>query len=277
MLKRYNSYDINVVVSEYLGQYVEAMGARTVRIPLGPSRLTFYPSQRAKRNPKVLAACIREADLKGTGRLAANLAMAQKAGFEIHLFGKTKGWDIMDKAKCHGDLTPAQLAKLFSQVGYYLDCSHMEGLGLLPLEAAFSGCIPIIAQELGLTGIVTNNENVIVLPNEFPGIDFYKRLLSDEHIALRENAPMLRDKVSLESAVSSFIQLLSLVKPTETPIVLIAAQDQHSPSLVEERNFYRTQLDTIYKSKSWLLTKPIRFSGRAVRKLLRILKKVRSC
>src|SRR5690606_12513361 len=141
----------------------------------------------------------------------------ERAGFEIHLFGESEGWDIFKKAKSHGNLTSAQLSKLFSQVGYYLDCSHMEGLGLLPLEAAFSGCVPIIAEELGLEGIVTNGENVIVLPSEYPGIEFYRKLLSDDNSTLRENGPKIREKISLESAVSSFIQQLSLVKRTEQP------------------------------------------------------------
>lgn len=268
MLNRYNSYDLNVAVSEYLAHYIEAMGAEAVRIPLGPSRLAFYPSERAKRNPKALAACIREADLKGTGRLCANLAMAQKAGFEIHLFGETEGWDIMDKAKCHGNLTSAQLAKLFSQVSYYLDTSHMEGLGLLPLEAAFSGCIPIVAQEMGLSGIIENDKNAIVLPHEFPGIQFYKSLLVGRD-DIRTSAPGLRDKVSLEEAVSSFIEQLSLVQSSEMPVHLLPAQDHHNPSIVDERDYYRAKLQQVYRSKSWWLTKPVRFSGRLARRILK--------
>lgn len=269
--RQYKDYDINVAVSGYLARYLQAFEANTIQIPLGPSKFAFYASERTKRNPKALAACVRIDDLKGTGRLMANLVMAERAGFEIHLFGESNGWDIFKKAKSHGNLTSAQLAKLFSQVGYYLDCSHMEGLGLLPLEAAFSGCIPIIAQELGLEGIVTNGENVIVLPSEFPGTDFYRKLLSDNNEAIRENGVKIRDKISLESAVSSFIQQISLARRTEQPIALIPAQDQHLPSLVEERNYYRSQLETIYKSKSWLLTKPVRFAGRVVRKLRQVL------
>lgn len=272
MSSRYKNYDINIAVSDYLAQYLQAFDAKAVKIPLGPSKLAFYPSERAKRNTKAIAACVRVDDLKGTGRLMANLAMAEEAGFEIHLFGETEGWDIFKKAKCHGSLTSAQLSKLFSQVGYYLDCSHMEGLGLLPLEAAFSGCIPIIAQELGLKGLVADKEEVIVLPSEFPGINFYRSLLTHDNHQMRETGKRLQDKVSIESAVSSFIDQLKLVQKHEKPITLVAAPDQHSPSLVEERNYYRDQLNEVYKSKSWTLTKPIRFSGRVFRKLKRIMK-----
>lgn len=271
MAQRYRNYDINVAVSGYLVQYLASFEAKSIQIPLGPSKLTFYGSKRAKRNPRTLAACVRLDDLKGTGRLMANLAMAERAGFEIHLFGETDGWDICKKAKCHGNLTPAQLSKLFSQVSYYLDCSHMEGLGLLPLEAAFSGCIPIVAQELGLEGIVTNGQDIIVLPNDYPGIAFYQGILYSDMGHMRNNAQQLRQKVSLEAAVSSFIDQLGLAKFVSKAITLLSTSDQHSPSLINEKNFYRGKLMQVYKSKSWFITKPIRFCGRVVRRLRRML------
>ncbi|MBB2973016.1 hypothetical protein, partial [Mesorhizobium sp. RMAD-H1] len=269
--ERYSRYDANVTMSPYLTRYIHALAADAVEIPLGPSKLAYYPSDKLQRNTRAIAACIREADLKGTGRLAANLIMAQKAGFEIHLFGEPKGWDIMRGAKCHGPLIPSQISKLFSQVGYYLDCSHMEGLGLLPLEAAFTGCIPVVAQELGLQGIIENGKNAIVLPSEFPGVEFYRQLLENPMEELRRTAPALRDIVSVEAAVDRFIDALAL-KPVPNEVTkLIPALDQHSPSLIEERDFYRAKLEQIYRSKSWFLTKPVRFSGRLLAKARRFI------
>src|SRR5262249_49230738 len=153
-----------LVVSKSLADYVKSVTYRKAsQLHLGPSPLLFYPRANVSRDPLALAVCLRREPLKGTGVALLNALIAQRAGFSIHLFGAKLNCDALDKAQYYGDLNQRDLAKLLSRVGFYLDCSYMEGLGLLPLEAAFCGAIPIVCELQGLTGILVPDKNCLKL------------------------------------------------------------------------------------------------------------------
>lgn len=267
--KQYQENDINISVSNYLCHFVESFGVKSTSIPLGPSKYTFYESDKAKRQLGTLAACIRTSELKGTGRLMSNLIAAKEAGFEIHLFGETEGWNSMGLAKTHGRLSSTQMSQFFRKMDYYLDCSYMEGLGLLPLEAAFSGCIPIVADINGLEGIIEDGINCIRLPREYPGIGFYKSILNTDNSGLRSKAVSLSELVSLEKAVEKFINILNL-KPVSKDIPVLYPLSHEPINIIPtELMRCREQLDQIYNSYSWWLTKPVRFAGRVSRKIFK--------
>ena len=56
-----------------------------------------------------------------------------------------------------GRIDAPQLSELFSRAKILLDPSWMEGLGLVALEAASSGCIPIITKRKDYQGIFKEN------------------------------------------------------------------------------------------------------------------------
>ena len=175
------------------------------RIPVGPSRLDFYPDGRIARNERAIVAFLEEGSSESAGVLQANLEAAQQAGFDIHLFGSWNNWDVSKGATWHGFHLPQELRKLFSSVGYFLDCSAGEELGLYALKAAFCGCVPILLNEQRLSGFAQDGQNCIKLPEDRFGPNFYaglnQKVIFDR---LSKGAQELRNTASLEGAVRLF-------------------------------------------------------------------------
>jgi len=286
----YREADAIVTVSDHLTKYVETFGVSASTIPLGPSIYEFYPAMNANRDMMAIAACLRT-DMKGTGVLVANLLAAQSAGFKLHLFGSAKKWDICSSATWHGFLSPKELRKLFSSVGFYMDCSYMEGLGLLPLEAAFCGCIPILAREQGLKGILEKDVSYLALSEDFPGPGFFETIRTMSKEPLQKGLVDLRSRVSHERAVEEFITIIQRVqsgRPVPAADTRIHEWTKNSPvqkrpaekgtakavaRLTKERDALRAERDAIYASTSWKMSAPVRLAGVALKKIANGIRK----
>ena len=257
---------------------------------MGPSLHEFYPASNVTRDTMAIAACLRN-DMKGTGVLVANLLAAKAAGFKLHLFGASRKWDICANATWHGFLTPKETRKLFSSVGYYMDCSYMEGLGLLPLEAAFCGCVPILAREQGLRGIVDKNVSYLALPEDFPGPGFFETLRNVPKEPLQAGLLDVRSHVSHERAVEEFAAIIRRIQsgrsaPTsitrtyewaKRPASHNRSTDKENSKtvarLTKERDALRTERDAILGSTSWKVSAPVRFASLALRKVTNGMKR----
>jgi glycosyltransferase involved in cell wall biosynthesis len=264
----YTRADEVLVVSESLEHYVNSVSDRKPsRLHLGPSDLLFYPRPKAARDPLALAVCLRKEPLKGTGLALLNALIAQRAGFRIHLFGEKLDCDFLERAEYHGELHQRDLAKLMSQVGFYLDCSYMEGLGLLPLEAAFCGAIPIVGELQGLTGILVPDKNCLQLPDRYANSGFFQDLLrraSEGHLeSMRTSAESLRESVSEKKALAEFESILGLTASNSFELArywvggpVVGLHDEAEPIRFAEQ---------LLKSRSWRFTSGIRKAAAALR------------
>jgi GT2 family glycosyltransferase/glycosyltransferase involved in cell wall biosynthesis len=267
----YTKVDEVVVVSECLEHYVESISDRKpTRLHLGPSALLFYPTAKAARDALALAVCLRKESLKGTGLALLNALIAQRAGFRIHLFGDDLDCDFMERAEYHGVLHQRDIAKLMSRVGFYLDCSYMEGLGLLPLEAAYCGAIPIVAELQGLTGILVPDKNCLQLPDRYANSDFFRDLLgraSEGHLeTMRTSAESLRRSVSEEKAFAELDSILALRPSNSFELTRYRAE---APVAVSPGPYGEAEpirfAEQLLKSRSWRVTSGVRQFAAAVR------------
>lgn len=180
ILNDYQTISPIVTVSTFLKHYLSQLGvSKSFPIPMGCDTYKFYVLETyEKRKVKSIAACLRLGEPKGTGILLHAAMLAKKAGFDIHFFGKhSPDFNLPPElGYYHGDLTPQEICKLFNQVGFYLDLSYFEGLGLLPLEAANCGAIPIISHNGGADFVFTHAKNAFFIENIFIENDFFKTL-----------------------------------------------------------------------------------------------------
>ena len=155
-----------VCVSDYLKNFVRTLSGRPVAtIPFGPNPLVFYPRTGKPRRPRSIAMSIPGSVEKGAGFALPIAEVLREQGFSLFFFGK-----LTDTAEAlagfgemHGFLEPAKVAQLFSQVEYYLDFSLYEGLGLLPLEAAFCGAVPVMTRKGAPETIFTHGRDAVFI------------------------------------------------------------------------------------------------------------------
>lgn len=211
ILNDYQQINHKICVSNFLKDYLLALQDNSPEvISLGPDPLMFYPTD-CKRDIKSIAGCLRNATSKGTGLMLYNLSLAKKAGYTIHLFGKDSELFRLppDFAIIHGDLSQNQLRKLFSEVGFYLDVSYFEGLGLLPCEAALCGAIPILIENGGASGHFQHMKNCIFITKQFLTLQFFIELQTMPLQQLRENVLELKNQLSQINAYEQFLTIFS--------------------------------------------------------------------
>jgi glycosyltransferase involved in cell wall biosynthesis len=161
----YHTFQRVLVTSSFLADYVRLYGDQisdACLIRLGPDNLRYYP-RNVERKPLSIVGCLRAIPEKGTSLLLYFLSLAKQRGFTVHLFGAdTSRFDIPSEfAIQHGDISGEAAATLFSAAGFYADFSIYEGLGLVPLEAAFCGAIPILLNNGGVNTVFTPGESAV--------------------------------------------------------------------------------------------------------------------
>ncbi len=191
-----------ISVSEYLDLLIRDFGVKQSHwIPLGPDPLVFYPRDigenktgkgdaTSKRDPKSIAVQLIDTPDKGA-RFAVSFAEeARRRGLSVHFFGTGKLADSLprDLGEFHGQLDPDGLAKLFSKCGFYLDLSVMEGLGLLPLEAAFCGCRPVMTRKGAPDKIFSATESAVILDSHLDYQAGVEKILASSLLPAAESA-----------------------------------------------------------------------------------------
>jgi glycosyltransferase involved in cell wall biosynthesis len=210
--------EMSICGSNYLARYVEELGGRVAKVvPVGPDELVFYPRKGVERNPKSLAIAISPSPCKSASLSLQFAAMAKAKGFQVFIVGQTgkKIAHLQRLGTCLGELSQDEMAKLFSKVDYFVDFSVFEGLGLLPLEAAFCGAIPIYSQRGGADEFFRDGENAIVVPGPSHYSEAFRKLCAladgpaEKREAIRSAAKRLRSQLSKSEAFRAFEAFLS--------------------------------------------------------------------
>lgn len=262
VLNDYQNNDLKIIcVSSFLFSYLSQLNvSHHETIPLGVDKDKFYLSNHCKkRNQKAIAACLRSAESKASGAMLHALILAKEAGFEINLFGKESDTFYLanDLGKSHGDLSASELSELFNSVGYYLDFSYFEGLGLLPLEAANCGAIPILKHNGGSDGLFVEGQSAFFTTDLFGSKNFFKTLYNknEEEIHLvRFNALNISKKFSLQQAREAFMVHLLRLAPiqkeyrSENKIILNKISEAFSDN--KKKWFYRILRKIYLKNKN---------------------------
>ncbi|MCX6123396.1 MAG: glycosyltransferase, partial [Proteobacteria bacterium] len=189
-----------IAVSKYLYSLSISLGQRHVEwVSLGPNPLIFYPRD-VRRQPHSIAIQLIDTPDKGA-RFALSFAeQAKHEGFEVHFFGGGGLASVVpsDLGRKHGRLDAEGLAKLFSQCSHYLDLSFMEGLGLLPLEAAFCGCRPVMTRK-GAPEEIFSDRNATFLDSHLDIEGGWMRIKSSEALK-SDDLNELRSSYSTKNA-----------------------------------------------------------------------------
>lgn len=132
-----------ICVSDYLADLLKLyyrIDSESLR--LGPNSLVFFESSLAVRQRAVVISLNSTLE-KGTGfaLLAAKLFHAR--GYKVKAFGTFDGM-VPSWIESLGWCDEATLAELFNEAKFFIESSYYEGLGLLALEAAKCGCIPLV-------------------------------------------------------------------------------------------------------------------------------------
>ena len=198
-----------VTVSEALKEYIELIhpGVNVTALPIGPDPYTFYPRD-VQRIPRSVAIAVNDIPEKGFTRALELALLLRERGFSLTFFG----WDVErypipdDMGTVMTSLDRDSLATLFSKTEFILDQSFVEGLGLLPLEAAFCGCIPILSARGAAEYLFEDGVNCIRIPgyrnlgNLLNGI---AALMPDRIAELRENTLKLRSQLGLPQGLAA--------------------------------------------------------------------------
>jgi len=224
-----------LTVSDCLVEYIRiinpAVNVRKMR--LGPDPLIFYPREVARRPRTVLFAANMIPD-KGTTQAMEIALMLRSRGFHITMFG----WDTasypIDQSigQMHTDTSRQSLAKLFSQNEFIIDQSHLEGLGLLPLEAAYCGCIPILGQRGAAEYFFNDGENSISIngyKNLAQSLDRVDTLTEREKERMRVNAMKLRSEFHLEKGLKDAVREFARLGQCIQPVTVSSLHDYALP------------------------------------------------
>lgn len=158
--------DMILTVSPYLSQLAASLGGRNIQeAALGPDDHVFYPRP-VVRERAIAISCSQTTDKSFRFALPVAQELATR-GWKINFFGDNTDNPALPRnlGVRHGQLTPQNLAKLFSSCQFYLDMSLFEGLGLLPLENAFCGSVPIMTPKGAPDLIFTDNVNAKFTPH----------------------------------------------------------------------------------------------------------------
>lgn len=195
-------------VSEYLARFAAFLGVKKpVVMPLGPNPQEFYRRD-VERDPKAVAIHLIDTPDKGARFCLPFAERLIQLGANVHFFGSGVLANTIPKSMgtWHGRLSGDGLAKLFSHCTYYLDLSVMEGLGLLPLEAAFCGCRPVMTKK-GAPDLIFDDSNVTWLESHIDFETGAQVLLAAKPLDAT-GIEKLRVKYSTHLAFESFYQAI---------------------------------------------------------------------
>lgn len=200
-----------VTVSEYLARYVQLVSGREAHaLPFGPDANLYYPRQ-VERDQQRVAVAVVDTPEKGSGLCILLAEMLRRHGFGVTVFGKSADtYDLPDGVEAEGWLPPDKLARLFSRCSFFVDASIYEGLGLLPLEAAFCGAIPVMPHNGGAADILERSNGALFYSGASGLGDIVHTIVSlnvEETQDLRRRAISTRDRVSFSAGVDKFIDL----------------------------------------------------------------------
>ncbi|WP_027185707.1 glycosyltransferase [Desulfovibrio inopinatus] len=234
-----------VCVSPYLKKYYDALGIPVdATLDLGPSRHDFYKIPSLTRRAKTIAINIAKAPMKGPSLAMTFCFIALKRGFEVILFGSGSGELDIDVPQL-GYCTPSDLLYLFNQVEFVADFSIFEGLGLVCLEGAFCGAIPIFTKKGGLDSVFEHGKNAIIIDSHadfFPVFEQLEKLSDTDKDDIRNNLSQIPKSRNFEAAFSS---LLEYLKKDARHIDLATSPRYHRALIEPSSPLYASYMDQL--------------------------------
>lgn len=194
-LREYDLFDYLLVPSDFAGKsYIEYGFAKEkiIRIPYGVNEMFFEEYQRKKKDEIIIVGTI--GIRKGTHYLldAYRRLKEKDKKLRLHLIGFfredmreiiKRNIDIIDFI---GAIKKRDLPEYFSSVDILVHPSLEEGFGILPLEAMASGLPVILSENTGVSEIVNDGEDGIVIKagDAMQIYDKLKFLVENEHVRI---------------------------------------------------------------------------------------------
>jgi glycosyltransferase involved in cell wall biosynthesis len=149
---------LTLAISPYMANLSKFYGANNVvTVPIGLDLTNFYYGD-TTRQKTIVIPCRTNRD-KGTHLVIHLIPKLKKLGWRVIGFG-----DLPDiKMATYfddflGRISKVELGRIFRESTILLDPSFIEGLGLIPLEAAACGCIPIVGTRKSYAGLFNDDE-----------------------------------------------------------------------------------------------------------------------
>jgi glycosyltransferase involved in cell wall biosynthesis len=158
--------DLVIAISPYVASIALFYGAKKIlTAPFGIDKDIFF-SDNNKKEKIVLVPCRANRD-KGTHLVIPLINHLRKEGWKIIGFGELPDLNMAGEFDDFlGRITKSQLGNWLRRSKILLDPSLIEGLGLIPLEAAACGCVPIINSRNSYQGLFNSNFKPFVeVPN----------------------------------------------------------------------------------------------------------------
>jgi glycosyltransferase involved in cell wall biosynthesis len=158
--------DLVIAISPYVATIASFYGAKKiVTAPFGIDKDIFFADKK-KKEKIVLVPCRANRD-KGTHLVIPLINHLRKEGWKIIGFGELPDLNMAGEFDDFlGRITKSELGNWLRRSKILLDPSLIEGLGLIPLEAAACGCVPIINSRNSYQGLFNSNFKPFVeVPN----------------------------------------------------------------------------------------------------------------
>jgi glycosyltransferase involved in cell wall biosynthesis len=158
--------DLVIAISPYVASIALFYGAKKIlTAPFGIDKDIFFADNN-KKEKIVLVPCRANRD-KGTHLVIPLINHLRKEGWKIIGFGELPDLNMAGEFDDFlGRITKSELGNWLRRSKILLDPSLIEGLGLIPLEAAACGCVPIINSRNSYQGLFNSNFKPFVeVPN----------------------------------------------------------------------------------------------------------------
>ena len=158
--------DLVIAISPYISTIASFYGAKKiVTAPFGVDKEIFFADNK-KKEKIILVPCRANRD-KGTHLVIPLINQLRKEGWKIIGFGELPDLNMAGEFDDFlGRITKTELGNWLRRSKILLDPSLIEGLGLIPLEAAACGCVPIINSRNSYQGLFDSSFNPFVeVPN----------------------------------------------------------------------------------------------------------------
>lgn len=165
-IKCISDSDLVLAISPYMKKIAEFYGAKKVKsVPFGLDTSVYFMTSE-KKEKIVLVPCRANKD-KGTHLVVPILNEIKKYGWKVVGFGELPDINMAKEFDdFRGRLTSKELADLFRSSKALLDPSLVEGLGLVALESAACGCVPIVSYRHSYEDLFNKSEKpYIEIPN----------------------------------------------------------------------------------------------------------------
>jgi glycosyltransferase involved in cell wall biosynthesis len=149
--------DLVIAISPYVASIASFYEAKKiVTAPFGIDKNIFF-SDNEKKEKIILVPCRANRD-KGTHLVIPIINNLRKEGWKIIGFGELPDLSMAREFDDFlGRITKNELGNWLRRSKILLDPSLIEGLGLIPLEAAACGCVPIINSRNSYQGLFHSN------------------------------------------------------------------------------------------------------------------------